>query len=105
MVRDLWEKKRGQKKINIDKIKDTGSYVNELTHIVNSKIAIKTFCSKLDNLESDMKDKISNKEGLDNIIAYLESYKKILKILSDYQSNSLKTLRDYEVKDKPNKKR
>ena len=108
LINDIWyelyEKKRGQRKININKIKDTKGYVNELAPIVSSKIMmIKTFYSKLDNVMPDIQNKIKNKEGKDEIISYLESYKKRLQLLSDYQSNSIKTLKQYEVINKKQK--
>ena len=64
---------------------------------------IKTFYSKLDDAMPDIQNKIKNKESTDEIISYLESYKKRLKTISDYQSNSIKTLMQYEVINKPNK--
>ena len=84
---ELHEKKRrGQRKINTNKIKDTKGYVNELAPIVSSKLMmIKTFYSKLDSVKPDIQNKIKNKEGIDEIMSYLESYKKRLKTLSDYQ--------------------
>ena len=102
---ELHEKKRrGQSKIKIKKIKDTKGYVNELTLIVSFKLTmIKTFYSKLDDVMPDIQNKIKNKESTDEIISYLESYKKRLKTISDYQSNSIKTFRQYEVINKPNK--
>ena len=63
---------------------------------------IKTFYSKLDDAMPDIQNKIKNKESTDEIISYLESYKKELKTISDYQSNSIKTFRQYEVINKPN---
>ena len=79
-TRFMIKKEEAKKKINIDKIKDTDRYVDELIRTVNSKIEmIKTFCSKLDSVRSDTKDKINNKESLDEITAYLESYKKKIK--------------------------
>ena len=63
---------------------------------------IKTFYSKLDDVMPDIQNRIKNKESTDEIISYLESYKKRLKTISDYQSNSIKTLRQYEVINKPN---
>ena len=64
---------------------------------------IKTFYSKLDDAMPDIQNKIKNKESTDEIISYLESYKKRLKTISDYLSNSIKTLMQYEVINKPNK--
>ena len=64
---------------------------------------IKTFYSKLDDAMPDIQNKIKNTESTDEIISYLESYKKRLKTISDYQSNSIKTLMQYEVINKPNK--
>ena len=102
---ELHEKKRrGQRKIKVNKIKDTKGYVNELTLIVSFKLTmIKTFYSKLDDAMPDIQNKIKNKESTDEIISYLESYKKRLKTISDYLSNSIKTLMQYEVINKPNK--
>ena len=98
------KKRRGQRKIKINKIKDTKGYVNELTLIVSFKLTmIKTFYSKLDDAMPDIQNKIKNTESTDEIISYLESYKKRLKTISDYQSNSIKTLMQYEVINKPNK--
>ena len=64
---------------------------------------IKTFYSKLDDAMPDIQNKIKNTESTDEIISYLESYKKRLKTISDYLSNSIKTLMQYEVINKPNK--
>ena len=64
---------------------------------------IKTFYSKLDDAMPNIQNKIKNKESTDEIISYLESYKKRLKTISDYLSNSIKTLMQYEVINKPNK--
>ena len=101
---ELHEKKRrGQRKTNINKIKDTKGYVKELAPIVSSKsMMIKTFYLKLDGVKLDIQNKIKTKEGTDEIMSHLESYKKRLNTLSDYQSNSIKTFRQYEVINKPN---
>ena len=66
---------------------------------------LKTFCSKIDSLNSDVKDIINKNnagDGLIKIIEYMELYRNRLKTISDYQSNSHKTLRAYEVGNKPN---
>ena len=55
---------------------------------------LKTFCSKIDSLNSDVKDIINKNnagDGLIKIIEYMELYRNRLKTISDYQSNSHKT--------------
>ena len=81
---EIYEKKRrGQKKISINKIKDTKEYVNELRYILISKITmLKTFCSKIDSPNSDAKDRINKNDTGDSlikIIEYMELYRKRLK--------------------------
>ena len=66
---------------------------------------LETFYSKIDSLNSEVKGRINKNntgDSLIKIIEYMELCRKRLKTILDYQRNSHKTLRAYEVGNKPN---
>ena len=66
---------------------------------------LETFYSKINSFNSEVKGRINTNNTSDNlikIIEYMDIYRKRLKTILDYQRNSHKTLRAYEVGNKPN---
>ena len=70
---------------------------------------LETFYSKINSFNSEVKGRINKNNTSDSlikIIEYMDIYRKRLKTINvlilDYQRKSHKTLRAYEVRNKPN---
>ena len=89
------KKRRRQKYINIDNVKNIKGFSNELKCSVLSKIEmIRKFNLSLNNIGNDMK----NITSLDKLKNYIDTYKKRLDSIIKFQNSSNKILKSYETK-------
>ena len=89
------KKRRCQKYINIDNVKNIKGFSNELKCSILSKIEmIRTFNLSLNNIGNDMK----NIASLDKLKNYIDTYKKRLDSIIKFQNSSNKILKSYETK-------